>query len=460
MPLKTSPIKPKKTIKKTLSKKKEEKTVDDFVEIKEKIRDEITKKSGEFSPNEELDSKKEFFKLMAKKIKDDDGNFIESERIEDKKNCFNQNSRVLSYRKMVVRFSFLVIVLLLIVIYFFLIKLDIVAYSNKETLSDSLNFYAYASDGQISLEQSVKADISEETIETSGVFNSTGAKDIKGEIIGKVTIINKNEKNQPLVATTRLLSADNKLYRIKKTVNVPAGGSVEVEIYADDATEDMAIGPSKFTIPGLWTGLQDKIYAESSVQFEFKNNSKKLVTQEDIDKAISSLNEKMTDELEKKINKNETGKKYVFNIDSANSVLEVDKKVGDEVDSFEVKIKNTVNIITINTSDVVNIIKKKLALLDFDENTSEINEEVLTYTLLNFNRDKSLAEIKVDFSAKTALSDEEKIINTEHLINLNEEQIRVYLDSLNTIQSYELNFKPKFIKRSSLLVDRINVVYK
>jgi hypothetical protein len=460
MPLKTSPVKSKKTIKKTSSKKKEEKTIDDFVEIKEKIRDEATKKSGEFSPNEELDSKKEFFRLMAEKIKDEDGNFMEGDRIEDKKNCFNQNSRVLSYRKMITRFSFLVVILLLIVVYFFLIKLDIVAYSNKETLNDSLNFYAYASDGQISLEQSVKADISEEIIETSGVFESTGAKDIKGEIIGKVTIINKNKKNQPLVATTRLLSPDNKLYRIKKTVNVPAGGSVEVEIYADDATEDMAISPSKFIIPGLATELQDTVYAESSVQFEFKNNSKKLVTQEDIDKAISSLNEKMTDELEKKINKNETEKKYVFNIDSANSVLEVDKKVGDEVDSFEVKIKNTINIITINTSDVINIIKKKLALLDFNEDTSEINEETLSYTLLNFNKDKFLAEIKVDFSAKTALSNEEKIINTEHLVNLNEEQIKVYLNSLNTIQSYELNFKPKFIKRSSLLIDRINVVYK
>jgi len=222
----------------------------------------------------------------------------------------------------------------------------------------------------------------------------------------------------------------------------------------------MAISPSKFIIPGLATELQDTVYAESSVQFEFKNNSKKLVTQEDIDKAISSLNEKMTDELEKKINKNETEKKYVFNIDSANSVLEVDKKVGDEVDSFEVKIKNTINIITINTSDVINIIKKKLALLDFNEDTSEINEETLSYTLLNFNKDKFLAEIKVDFSAKTALSNEEKIINTEHLVNLNEEQIKVYLNSLNTIQSYELNFKPKFIKRSSLLIDRINVVYK
>ena len=361
---------------------------------------------------------------------------------------------------MVIRFSFLVVLLLAVVAYFFFIKLDIVAYSNKETLNDSLNFYAYANDGQVNLEQSVKADISQQTIETSGTFNSTGAKDLKGEIIGKVTIKNGNTKNQPLVATTRLLSSDNKLYRIKKTVNVPAGGSVEVEIYADDATEDMAINPGRFTIPGLITGLQDKIYAESSVKFEFKNNSKKIVTQEDVDNAINSLNEKMTKEIEEKIGETNSEKKYVFNIDSASSTLDVSKKVGDEADTFEVKTKNTVNIVAINTSDVVNMIKKKLTLLDFDENSSEINTDTLTYTMLNFNQAKSLAEIKVNFSAKTALSDEEKIINTEHLVNLNEEQIKTYLNSLNTIKSYELNFKPKFIKRSSLSVDRINVIYK
>ncbi|HPT08633.1 MAG TPA: hypothetical protein PLE28_02980 [bacterium] len=466
MPLKTSPINPKKN-KKTIKKIKidnEEKNdsneLDNFVEIKEKIRDELMKNSGEFSPNENFDSKKEFFRLMAEKIKDDSSDLPESHYMEDKKYSFGPNSRVSHYRKMVLRFSFLTVVLLLIVAYFSLVKLDVIAYTNKETLEDSLNFYAYKNDGQVNLDRSVKATMSQMDIETSDTFSSTGVKSSGGEITGKVKIINQSSKNQPLVATTRLLSSDNKLFRIKNTVNVPAGGSIEVDIYTDEVSENMALEPGKFTIPGLWEGLQDKIYAENSVKFEYKANGKKYITQEDIDKAIIALNEKMIKEAENKINQTDSSKKNIFSLNSSSSTMEVQPELGTEVDSFEVKIKNNVNVITVNSSDVVNIIKQKLSLLDFDEESSEIDADKLNYTLLSYNPTKSLAEIKVDFSAKTALGEGEKIINTKHLVNLNEKQIKTYLDGISNIKSYELNFKPGFIKRSSILVDRINVVYK
>lgn len=315
MPLKTSPINPKKN-KKTIKKIKidnEEKNdsneLDNFVEIKEKIRDELMKNSGEFSPNENFDSKKEFFRLMAEKIKDDSSDLPESHYMEDKKYSFGPNSRVSHYRKMVLRFSFLTVVLLLIVAYFSLVKLDVIAYTNKETLEDSLNFYAYKNDGQVNLDRSVKATMSQMDIETSDTFSSTGVKSSGGEITGKVKIINQSSKNQPLVATTRLLSSDNKLFRIKNTVNVPAGGSIEVDIYTDEVSENMALEPGKFTIPGLWEGLQDKIYAENSVKFEYKANGKKYITQEDIDKAIIALNEKMIKEAENKINQTDSSKK-------------------------------------------------------------------------------------------------------------------------------------------------------
>ena len=466
MPLKTSPVNPKKNkkivkkIKINDKEKNDSDELDNFVEIKEKIRDELMKNSGEFSPNENFDSKKEFFRLMAEKIKDDSDDLQESNYVEDKKYSFGPNSRVSHYRKMVLRFSFLTMVLLLIVAYFSVVKLDIIAYTNKETLEDSLNFYAYKDDGQVNLDRSVKANMSQMEIETDNTFSSTGVKDSGGEIVGQVTVVNQSSKNQPLVATTRLLSSDNKLFRIKNTINVPAGGSVKVDIYTDEPSENMALEPGKFTIPGLWEGLQDKIYAENSAKFEYKVNGKKYVTQEDIDKAISTLNDEIIKEAENKINQTDAFKKNIFSLNSSSSTIEVSQKVGDEVDSFKVKIKNTVSVITINSSDVVNIIKQKLSLLDFDEESSEVDADKLNYTLLSYNPIKSLAEIKVDFSAKTALSEGEKIIDTKYLVNLNEKQLRTYLDSTDNIKSYELNFKPGFIKHSSILVDRINVIYK
>lgn len=87
------------------------------------------------------------------------------------------------------------------------------------------------------------------------------------QVRGTVRIVNTYSKAQPLVRTTRLLTADGKLYRIDKTVTVPAGGEISVPVYADKQGFEFAIAPTRFTIPGLYTDLQKLIYAVSDAPF-------------------------------------------------------------------------------------------------------------------------------------------------------------------------------------------------
>ena len=84
---------------------------------------------------------------------------------------------------------------------------------------------------------------------------------------GAVRVINKYSRSQTLVKTTRLLTSDQKLYRINQTIVVPAGQEVTVDAYADQPGTAYAIGPTKFTIPGLWIDLQKYIYAVSDKPF-------------------------------------------------------------------------------------------------------------------------------------------------------------------------------------------------
>ena len=74
---------------------------------------------------------------------------------------------------------------------------------------------------------------------------------------------NDSSISQPLVATTRLLTADGILFRMKKGATVPANGTVEVDVYADKSGKASEIGPSKFTIPGLNEARQKVVWAES-----------------------------------------------------------------------------------------------------------------------------------------------------------------------------------------------------
>lgn len=108
---------------------------------------------------------------------------------------------------------------------------------------------------------------------------------------GTVTIINNYSAEQPLVETTRLLSKDGVLFRTAETVTVPAGGSVQVSVYADEAGASGNIGPSRFEIVALWEGLKDKIYGDSTAAM-----TGGVVKQVTVDETLLQLAEQAADE--------------------------------------------------------------------------------------------------------------------------------------------------------------------
>jgi len=92
------------------------------------------------------------------------------------------------------------------------------------------------------LEQSFETEISVES-----EFSSTNSS----KAGGFVKLINKNNKDQTLIATTRLLSSDNKLYRLKEKVVIPQNSEIRAWVEADQEGEDF-VGPAgKMIIPGL-----------------------------------------------------------------------------------------------------------------------------------------------------------------------------------------------------------------
>lgn len=405
---------------------------------------------------------------MASDEREDVSSFVEENYFEDENETLDSTDKVVRegkpksfalYRKIVYRFLFLTIVLLLLASYLYFVKLNIIVHTEKNKVDGSLNFYAYSSSEKINLERALKASISKIEIEEKGTFKSSGEKDTSGEIVGRVKIINNYSKNQPLVATTRLLSSDDKLFRLKNTVNVPAGGSIEVDIYTDSVSEEMAIGPDKFIIPGLWTGVQDKIYAESYQKFEYRKDSKKYVMEKDINTAVEDLKSKIIEQAEIKAKSAiGSGKQYVLSVDPDSFTFNSSKKIGEEADSFDLSLKSFVNVVSFETDEIVKLAKQKLAI-ESNQSISEVDVNSLNYELVNFDSSKNLAEIKVFFTARTLVGSDD-FINKKHLSNLKKNQIEAYLNKIEEIKSYELIFTPNFLKRSPLLVDKISIEYR
>ncbi|MFH1430366.1 MAG: hypothetical protein ABIG71_02465 [Candidatus Uhrbacteria bacterium] len=82
---------------------------------------------------------------------------------------------------------------------------------------------------------------------------------------GTVTLVNDRSEAQTLVATTRLLSPDGILFRLRHQEVIPASGKLEaVDVYADQIGDQGNIQPTKFSIPGLSSWMQQHVWAESS----------------------------------------------------------------------------------------------------------------------------------------------------------------------------------------------------
>lgn len=139
--------------------------------------------------------------------------------------------------------------------------------------------------------------IVETDVKASDAFPATGTSTTAaGKASGKATIINTTSHSYTFVATTRLLSKDGVLFRMKAASPIPANGSVTVDVAADQPGPAGDIGPATFTIPGLPPDLQKVITAKSDAPMTGGAGKATVVTGDDIAAAKAKLAEKLKKE--------------------------------------------------------------------------------------------------------------------------------------------------------------------
>lgn len=375
------------------------------------------------------------------------------------------------YRRIVYFFMFLTFALIATVSYFLFVKVDIVLIPNQERISNNMIFEVDDKDSSTQAgTNSVKGIVKKTNVDQVEEFPSSGEEIIGQEAIGKITIVNNYIKNQPLVASTRILAVDGKLFRLKNTVNAPAGSSVDAEIYADEPSPEMAISPTKFTIPGLWAGLQDKIYAESKEPVVFQKKVKKHIAPDDIENAIRDLKLKILTTTKEQVN--EEYKDYgqiLYKIDDNSIKSEVANKTGDEVDTFKVTVSAEVVIVAFNSDQATAISKQKfISSLPEGKEMISFDEDKIIYALENYDITNGSAMVDANFEGKISLKSDNDLSETsnalgldkEKLLGLNEGQLNAYLKSLPDIAGFEIKFFPSFIKRVPNVNARVNIEIK
>ncbi|MCG2700539.1 hypothetical protein L6267_00010 [Candidatus Parcubacteria bacterium] len=383
--------------------------------------------------------------------------------IENNNKTEQKEDRPLSlYRKIALSFIILTVSLLAVILYFSFVKVSIFLIPNQERLSGNLVIDVFDKD-----KKAVKAEggmeilgeVEQVEIEETKTYYAGGIDVIGEEVTGKVTIINNYNKNQPLVATTRMLSGD-KLFRIKNTVNVPAGGSIEVEVYAEEPSSGMAIGPASFIIPGLWAGLQDKIYGESKEPMKYSKKIKKHILQSDIDDSVKDLEVSLLAKAEREIGENyQNYDQVIYEIDNNSISREIDGKIGEEKDEFSVSMKTNVVVVAFNEDKIFEKAKQNLfSSLPDDKDLLEINKTDISYDLNNYNAGLGTASLSIGFSGQIIVKDGNSVVDRENILGLNQQQLNDYLNNLPGITVSAIEFYPAFIKKVPNLIDRIEVI--
>lgn len=309
---------------------------------------------------------------------------------------------------------------------------------------------------------SVKYDLAGHLFETEVFAEKTfkpgsQTKSIEGIATGMVSVINDANYDQTLVKTTRLLTPDNVLFRIDKTIVVPRKGSAEVTAYADIAGASGDIGPTTFTIPGLSQSSQKLIYAKNAKPFTGGVSNVSIVTQSDIMRAQIALTEELENKGLVELNKmhsNISLKDLFSEVSSLNSSV----SEGESAQDFKVSATLSVSAINFDKEVLRELMKSEIQRqLSADEMVFAYDEENFDYVITNFDKKEKSAKVMSSLKAYVTLKTEDAVNTKQRLVGKNQEEVQLFFLKNPNVSAVSVQFWPFWVSKVPKLKDRISL---
>jgi len=335
-----------------------------------------------------------------------------------------------------------------------------------QTKSQSVDAEITAGTGNTAVDagnKSIPAKTVSVSEELTYAFDATGEQSSTSKKAkGTITIYNEfGTQSQPLVATTRFLSKDGKLFRLIKNVVVPGmiksgtetkPGAIEAEVVADEAGESFNIDPTDFTIPGFKDSGNDKytkFYAKSFKAMMGGGQSLEKITSAS-DQDIASAKTKATQELNAKILeklKIEAGEGSLV-LDEAVNFSDLAYTVSNPTDQtagkFTLNLKGKGTALVFSENDLKDII-----LQNFAEKNSGKNQISVESIALEFGKadaDFAGGKILVRVHATGKLNaDLDLVAIKKEILGKNEDELKDQLSRYAEITGVEVKYWPPMI---------------
>jgi len=458
-------IKPpkRKTVKKT---EKEEEILPEV----EEIVNEVEKKRKSVTKETEKPKEKKFFTDYF-----DEDHFSEIE-IDEKEIKRERPKRAIRFKlgkggKIVIGAiaGFLVLTFLFI---YFLAKAEVNVISKKTIWQEQMPILAASNMNQVD-ETMFKIPLTayEFRRTVTQKFLTTEIKNIENKAKGTIRIYNAySSEPQVLIATTRFLSKEGKLFRLVNKVTVPGAkiengkivpSYVDAEVIADKAGEDYNIGPTTFTIPAFeGTPRYSKFYAESFSKMTGGYIGKaKIVGQSDFEKAKSQIiniaSISLNEELKSKLKKGDIvlDDAKIFTLDNVST----NPQIGEKADEFEITGKVILKALVFNEDDI-----KQVFIAEAKKNNPQFEDKEIFSYQFNYGAPRVDFDKKLlSFPVEAQLVFREKINPDDFVNNLTGKSIKElesFFKKFSNIEKVDISIWPNFLKFTPLNSSRIKLL--
>jgi hypothetical protein len=290
---------------------------------------------------------------------------------------------------------------------------------------------------------------------------------------GTIRVYNEySTASQVLVATTRFVSTEGKLFRTPEKVTVPGGhyegedfvpGEIDIKVVADQPGPDYNIGPSTFSVPGFaGTDRYTKFYAKSFQPMTGGYSEEVFqVTKEDLAAAEEVLTAEAKLESESALKDYLKSEEFSVHSYYLEKAIETEilgtfplAEVGKEVENFDFQVKAKSETLTFKKEDIESFARE--FILPQVPEGSELYEESLTINVSpeTINLDSGKIILSLDTSAKI-YSEIDTFVLKDNLKGRSLAETKIFLENQSGITKIKVEFWPFWVRRVPEDLDKI-----
>lgn len=365
------------------------------------------------------------------------------------------------YRQIAFTFIGAAIVVLAGLVYFSLSQAVILVTPEPEDVTADFHVLVKEDTDQTSEGISAKLHVIELTTEQGG----------DGELLedgepqqatGKVRLINNSSQPQPLVATTRLLSEEGILFRLKSAETVPANGEVEADVYADQEGKQGEIAKTRFTIPGLNQARQQEVYAVSDEKMTGGTKAVYQITQEAVNQALLKAQDELVAEAMKQLEASGINPDSLLPDAARVEVVEqtVDPEIGENAQRFTVKTVAQVALVQAFEEDLLELAQAQLySTTSLGYELSSSDEGSFEYEVSTLDADKGIAQLHIVLDGQKRISSSHPVLDAANFVGEKPADIEKQLEENPGIKDVNIELRPFWLRRIPRLVDHIYVQF-